>query len=347
MEAANPYMNSQVSDDLGVAIHTREGFVGDVCAMLRPNSVHQYEDVSGPHAPHRVDLARLRLSDREDPSSITAPILIGRSGIAITASALAQSTPYVVKNVESDELHFIQEGEIDFITSVGTLRAVPGDFVYIARSVGYRLEPLSTPTLRLIVDIPERLRLAPSQPFGIVDVDRHVIRPDASKSSVNGPRALWLKSFDGITRYAMHGDPLAYSAVLGGPVPVWKLNLTHIAQQTTTSGVSPPAQFAETSTRRCLFFTLSSRGSGRPPHHDNADYDEVILYFRGPGSWGAVQTPGVLTWVPKGATHWGAQEDVPEGYWAWLLESADTLRLTKAADPGAELMETGLYGPLR
>jgi hypothetical protein len=26
---------------------------------------------------------------------------------------------------------------------------------------------------------------------------------------------------------------------------------------------------------------------------------------------------------------------------------AETLRLTKAADPGAELMETGLYGPLR
>jgi homogentisate 1,2-dioxygenase len=43
----------------------------------------------------------------------------------------------------------------------------------------------------------------------------------------------------------------------------------------------------------------------------------------------------------------GATQDVPKGYWAWLLECADTLRLTKVADPGAELMETGLYGPLR
>jgi homogentisate 1,2-dioxygenase len=347
MGTVNSNAKSQTSDDVGVAIHTREGFVGDVCAMLRPNSVHQYTEVSGPHAPHRVELAKLRLPDREDPKSVAAPFLAGRSGLAISASALARPTPYVFKNTEFDELHFIQEGELDFVTAFGTLRAEPSDFVYLARSVGYRLEPVSTSTLRLIVEIPERLRFATSQPFGIVDFARHVIRPDASKPSVNGPKELWLKSFDGITRYVMRGDPLAFAAVLGGPLPVWKLNLTHIAQQTTTSGVCPPAQFAETPTRSSLFFTLSSRVVGRPPHHDNADYDEVILYFRGPGAWGAVDTPGVLTWVPKGTTHWGAAEEVPEGYWAWLLECSDTLRLTKAADGAAELMETGLYGPLR
>jgi homogentisate 1,2-dioxygenase len=347
METVNSRGKSQTSDDVGVAIHSREGFVGDVCAVLRPNSVHQYTQVSGAHAPHRVDLARLQLSDREDPRSVAEPFLRGRSGLAISASALSRPMPYVFKNAECDELHFVQEGEIEFVTAFGTLHAEPGDFVYVARSVGYRLEPVSTTSLRLIVEIPERLQLAASQPFGIVDVARHVIRPDASKASVNGPTELWLKSFDGVTRYAMRGDPLAFTAVLGGPVPVWKLNLMHIAQQTTTSGVCPPAQFAETPTRRSLFFTLSSRVVGRPPHHDNADYDEVILYFRGPGAWGSINTPGVLTWVPKGTTHWGATEEVPEGYWAWLLECADTLRLTETAHSAAELMETGLYGPLR
>lgn len=347
MEAVDSHTKPQTLEDVGVAIHTREGFVGDICAMLRPNSVHQYLEVIGPHAPHRVNLAKLPLQDREDPKSVAAPFLVGRSGLAISASALARPMPYVFKNAECDELHFIQEGELDFVTAFGTLRAVPGDFVYLARSVGFRLVPVTASTLRLVVEIPERLRLASSQPFGIVDVARHVIRPDASRPSANGPTELRLKSFDGLTRYMMRGDPLAFAAALGGPVPVWKLNLTHIAQQTTTSGVCPPAQFAETPTRRSLFFTLSSRVVGRPPHHDNADYDEVILYFRGPGAWGSVNTPGVLTWVPKGATHWGATEEVPEGYWAWLLECADTLRLTGAADGAADLMETGLYGPLR
>src|SRR5882757_6514088 len=70
MEAVNIHAESQTSEAIGVAIHTREGFVGDVCAMLRPNSVHQYVEVSGPHAPHRVELARLQLPDREDPASL-------------------------------------------------------------------------------------------------------------------------------------------------------------------------------------------------------------------------------------------------------------------------------------
>ena len=106
------------------------------------------------------------------------------------------------------------------------------------------------------------------------------------------------------------------------------------------------AQFAETQTRDSLFFTLSSREVDRPPHHENADYDEVILYFKGPGMWGGIGRPGTLTWTPKGAMHWGPSEDVPEGYAAWLLECADTLRLTEQAAPFAEPMETGSYGAI-
>ena len=100
------------------------------------------------------------MPDREDPRSVVAPFLVGRSGLAISASALAHPMPYVMKNAEFDELHFIQEGEIDFVTAFGTLHAEPGDFVYVARSVGYRLSPVTTPTLRLVVEIPERLKLA-------------------------------------------------------------------------------------------------------------------------------------------------------------------------------------------
>jgi homogentisate 1,2-dioxygenase len=47
--------------------------------------------------------------------------------------------------------------------------------------------------------------------------------------------------------------------------------------------------------------------------------------------------------VPKGVTHNGPAENVPEGYFAWLLESRATFRLTPAAMVVAELMETGLY----
>ena len=36
---------------------------------------------------------------------------------------------------------------------------------------------------------------------------------------------------------------------------------------------------------------------------------------------------------------------MPEGYYAWMLESRCTLRLTDAGAAAAELMETDLYGP--
>src|SRR5260370_17501927 len=121
MEAVNSHTKSQTSDDVGVALHTREGFVGDVCAMLRPNAVHQYAEVSGPHAPHRVDLARLQLPDREDPRSVAAPFLVGRSGLAISASALARPTPFVFKNAECDELHFIHNDQPHFLTPFAPL----------------------------------------------------------------------------------------------------------------------------------------------------------------------------------------------------------------------------------
>ena len=166
MEAANSHAKSQTPDDVGVAIHTREGFVGDVCVMLRPNSVHQYTEVSGPHAPHRVDLARLQLPDREDPRSVAAPFLVGRSGLAISASALARPTPFVLKNAECDELHFIQEGELDFVTAFGTLRTEPGDFVYVARSVGYCRITTTRTTMRSFSIFAVRARGARSRRQG-------------------------------------------------------------------------------------------------------------------------------------------------------------------------------------
>ncbi len=92
-----------------------------------------------------------------------------------------------------------------------------------------------------------------------------------------------------------------------------------------------------------LLYTLSARPGGRPPIHDNADYDELIFYFRGPGAWGRVDAPGTLTWVPKGVSHHGPPENVPEGYTAWPWRSR-TIRLTPAGLAASEPMETGLYG---
>jgi homogentisate 1,2-dioxygenase len=153
-----------------------------------------------------------------------------------------------------------------------------------------------------------------------------------------------VRAFDGVTRYVKPHDPLAAVELVRGTVPVWKVSLAEIAARPRVLA-GPPVAFAGTPHADELLYNLSAvAGKRRPPIHHNADYDEVILYFRGPGAWGAVDEPGTLTWVPKGVVHHGPPEDVPEGYLAFLLDSRSTLRLTPAGRAAAELMETGLYG---
>jgi homogentisate 1,2-dioxygenase len=147
-----------------------------------------------------------------------------------------------------------------------------------------------------------------------------------------------------VTRYVKPHDPLAAVELVRGTVPVWKVSLAEIAARPRVLS-GPPVAFSGTPHADELLYNLSAvAGKRRPPIHHNADYDEVILYFRGPGAWGAVDEPGTLTWVPKGVVHHGPPEDVPEGYLAFLLDSRSTLRLTPAGRAAAELMETGLYG---
>lgn len=329
-----------------LCIHTRDGFTGDICAVLRPYSIHEYVSVAGPHAPYRFEFNKLVSPDKMDMQSRPLTILQGRTGLSVSISHLNQSTPYIWKNVEFEEFHFITKGEFDYVTAYGRLKASPGDFVSISRSVAYRVEPHSADAERLIVELPERIKLAPSLPFGIVNSVKDVVYPEinAVDSSASTEYEIWVRAFDGITRYKVQRDPLAILAHLGGPIPVWKINLENIGQITADTQVAPPAQFAATDSRSTLLFNLSARHVHRPPHHDNADYDEVIVYFRGPGVYGSIEQPGTLTWCPKGVAHQGAEEDVQEGYRAWLIECVDTLRVTSEAISSAHLMETGRWG---
>ena len=78
--------------------------------------------------------------------------------------------------------------------------------------------------------------------------------------------------------------------------------------------------------------------------HNNADYDELMFYFEGPGAFGKVTEPATLSWIPKGVTHWGGDENVPQGYQAWLIESRGTMRLTEAGLAVSQPMKTGEFG---
>lgn len=328
-----------------ISVYSREGFNGAMSTMLRAHPGNQFSRIVGEHAPRRLDLSSIASPDSEDPSAMPMPLLHGRTGITVSLSTLRSDTPYILRNTEFDEFHFVHMGVLDFVTNFGRLRVEAGEFVYIGRSVSYRIESHSADSLRVIVEMPGRFGLAPSLPFGIV-TPGDCVPPDCSDScGRSGPVEMRLTSFDGVTRYFMNENPLTLIAHLGGPLPIWKLPFSAVGQVMSHGSRTgaPPAQFAGTSDNAALFFNISSRNGPRPPVHDNADYDEVIFYHAGPAAWGGIDQPATLTWVPKGAPHWGGEEDVPAGYRAWLLETTDTLRLTDEARKAAKLMETSSY----
>jgi len=315
----------------------REGFTGNGVNVTRGHHSPDYLSVVGPHAPHRLNIRDVSCPDREDAEALPVPILMARSGTQLSVSRRAHPMPFVVSNVEADEVHFIQEGEAEFVTSYGSLVGAPGDFVIIPRGVLHCVRPGDTPYLAVVVEIPGALAFDAAPAFE-PEMDRSVIDSSIPK---DGDTILLLKSFDGVTRYAKPTNPLASETLLDGAPPVWKLNLANIP----TDADGPPTQFVSSPRRDELFYNLSARRRRRPPIHNNVDYDELIFYFAGPGAWGSVSEPGTLTWVPKGVLHHGPSEDVPEGYLAWMLESRPTMRLTQEGQAVAQLMETDLYGP--
>ncbi|WP_026919310.1 hypothetical protein [Gordonia shandongensis] len=324
---------------------SRDGFNGDICVTGRPYPIVEYTAVTGPHAPHRIDLTAVAAADAADPAA--EPTVVGRStsGAELAVSRLAAPMPHLRRNAEQDEMHFVQEGEYDYVTDFGTLRAGPGDFVALPRAVTHRVVPVGDGGLRIVVSTAGQLLLKPPAPFGMINLARDVARPDGDRQSdLDGPVSLVVKAFDGLTRFTLPRDPMRFMMVLGGQPPVWKVNLAAIQPLTYEPHGGPPDSFAETGDRDLLFYTLSSRTGARPPMHYNADFDELIFYFRGPGAYGEFDTPGQLAWVPKSIGHWGPEEDVPDGYLAWLLESVGTFRLTEAGAAAANLMETGEFG---
>ncbi|WP_332811062.1 hypothetical protein [Sphingomonas sp.] len=335
-----------------VHLWSRDGFLGVNAVALQPGYTPDYISVEGPHAPRRIELATLKTADQDDPDALPTLILTSRQGVKFSLSRRRAAMGFALKNVECDELHFIQSGGARFDSEFGNLDAGQADFVCIPKGSAYRVTPDGGDLIDLIVESPGALKFDTPAPFGMINFAQDVRRPRIESPSGapgepggEGRHILLLKAEDGITRFVKPVDPLAAIVQVGGEAPLWALNLAAI-QQVSYGGLGgPPAHFLASPDNIMLVFDLSARAAKmRPPIHHNADYDEIILYVGGPGAYGACTTPGTLTIVPKGVTHHGPSEDVPEGYAAFLIETRATLRFTDAALPSSKLMETGRYG---
>ena len=346
----NPDTNESPNEALkgppNVDVWSRDGFVGANAIGLRADYTPHYLSVEGPHAPKRINLFDIVALDSTQAEALPTLILSSRAGVKLSVSRRREAMPFTLRNTECDEVHFVQSGKVRYDTDFGFIDAGSCDLVCIPRSVSYRVTPTSDDLLLLIIESPSAFAFDTPAPFGMMNFDVSLRRAKVAPSSTNSskPHTLLLKSEDGITRYIKPSDPIAALAQVGGVPPVWALNLSDI-QPVSYGGLGgPPAQFLSSRDSIAMLFSLSARAASlRPPIHHNADFDELILYARGPGAWGGVNEPGTLCHTPKGVTHHGPSENVAEGYQALLIETKATLRFTKEAGRCAHLVETDQY----
>ena len=93
----------------GAHLYTHDGFAGSMAVAMRPHTIFEYTSVEGPHAPSRVSLGNVERADATDAAALPTPIGVSRSGVTLSVSRRSASMPYVFRNTECDELHFLQE----------------------------------------------------------------------------------------------------------------------------------------------------------------------------------------------------------------------------------------------
>src|SRR5258708_14866338 len=194
-----------------VQLWSSDGFQGALSVVTRPTYAPAYLSVQGPPAPRRAVLERLTPDDQDDPEALPTTVATSRLGVKLHVSARRKPMPYVVRNVEADEIHFIQSGTVRFETDVGCLTATGGDFVCIPRSVAYRYAPTRDAMRRILVESPAALKLAPPAPSGLLNVARALTYAEIdSAMPAGGPTRLVVKTLDTEnTVFTMPHDPLA------------------------------------------------------------------------------------------------------------------------------------------
>ncbi|MEO3826411.1 hypothetical protein [Actinomadura sp. B10D3] len=331
-------MNDQYID-----LYSRNGFAGPATTLVRRQYTPDYTRVEGDYVPRRLETGLLDPEYFTDPRALPVTLLEG-GDVQLAAWWRQDPTPFCVRNVQQDELHFVLSGTAVLETDFGVLDLRPGDFVLIPRAVTYRLAQVDG-LRELIVATGSRLLVEPDSMPVVLNVDLHLDAPvpSADLEPRSGEYEILVRHGEGTTSYFYDRDPLPVAAVVGPPV-VRRFNLEHVQGVGVASGSLPPSRLINDETTRTLLYYLGARRADRAPVHHNADYDEVIVYAAGPGRYGAIDTPGTVTWTPKGVIHQGPEEDVPEGYVAWLLETRATLRATPQGLGVSRLMETSQWG---
>ncbi|RYG85450.1 homogentisate 1,2-dioxygenase [bacterium] len=313
-------------------MHTRGGFSGPFSYFYHRYPVTANREVSvssrGYPKPVALDEARLPLRRRLYGSgNVTpggqlvdcrVPILFNRD-VTILLARPTQSDDVYFANGDGDELWFVQEGTAQLESPCGWLDVVPGDYVFVPRSLVHRWH-ITSKELRLLgfeahdgLFVPNQFR----NPVGQLRMDapythRDFVRPKGPISTPgaiqDGPREVVVKKLGDYSRFELQNPPMD---VLGwdGFVYPWAFNIEKYQPKTGLVHL-PPTIHATFESKGFLICSFVPRVTDTHPQaipcpypHSSVDCDEVILYLRGNFTSRRGVGPGSISLHPSGVVH--------------------------------------------
>jgi len=324
-----------------VDLYTRNGFAGPITTVIRPTYTPNYLRADGEYVSKTINIFDVKSSDKH---TLSTPILESMDTV-FEVTNLSSDMDYAIRNVYADEIHICLAGSATLATDFGELDVEPGDIIHISRSVSYKLKNITKPITILKLVSESELKIAPDHVPGVLnpDLDVHAPTPVNNPSDKPKEHEVVIRHKDGTTSFFYDADPMQCLDVIGIS-PVSKFNLENVHGLGCRQGLVLPPLLIDDKSTRTLIYHMGDREVGRPPIHHNADYDEIIVYVKGPGQYGEITAPGTLAFTPKGLVHQGPLENVPEGYQAILFETRSSLTMTEAFQNVASPMDMDHYG---
>ncbi|MEX5215624.1 MAG: homogentisate 1,2-dioxygenase [Nitrospiraceae bacterium] len=298
--------------------HGRQGFNGPVSHLYRTHPPTGWVRIEGPLRPRAFACSDLATPDLRSSDGRPTEILRSPDSV-LSISRRTGSMPHLVRNADGDEVQFIHAGRGRFETDYGSLPYEPGDYIVIPKGTTYRVMVDSSPSLFLIVESEEAVRLPDRGLLGQHALfDRGLLAapevdggsfPSDKHSAETREWEVRIKRHGEYTRVWYPFDPLD---VVGWKGDLWvaKLNVRDFRPVTSPRYHLPPSVHATFQAGGLLISTFVPRPLESDPealrvpfYHRNMDYDEVLFYHRGDFFSRAGIQPGMLTVHPQGIHH--------------------------------------------
>lgn len=294
--------------------HGRSGFFGAASHLYRLHPPTGWTKMEGPLKPHLIDTNLLTPTDQTDPEGEPV-IFLWNNDIRMMISRRSHAMPFLFRNADGDEVHFVHRGSGRFETDYGVVDYERGDYIVIPRGTNYRIIPDTEDNFFLIVESTGEMNQPSKEVKGLIG--QHALYDPAVVTTpelapINhepGEYRVRVKRLGEYTEITYPFDPLD---VVGwkGDLTVWKINVRDIRPVMSHRAHLPPSAHTTFLTDNAVMCTFLPRPLEEdedalkvPFYHRNTDYDEVLFYHDGDFFSRDNIKPGMVTLHPIGIHH--------------------------------------------